>query len=170
MPKIVIAPVRWVDGPELVEVNTRNRPYHSPWVEPFTDIQGFESWFGQRVTGPHISLVARDESSRGIVGILNVNEIVWGVFRSAYVGFYGMAAFSRRGLMTEALRLTACHAFQEIGLHRLEANIQPNNLASIALVQRVGFRREGFSPKYLQVGGVWCDHERWALLATGFTG
>ena len=67
--------------------------------------------------------------------------------------------------MTEAVRLTIAHAFAEIGLHRLEANIQPANRRSIALAKRVGFRKEGFSPRYLKIGGSWCDHERWALLA-----
>ena len=66
--------------------------------------------------------------------------------------------------MTEAVRLTAHYAFDDIGLHRVEANIQPANRASLAIVRRVGFRKEGFSLQYLQIGGVWCDHERWALL------
>ncbi len=74
-------------------------------------------------------------------------------------------AFAGLGFMTEAVRLTVVHAFLEIGLHRLEANIQPGNLRSIAVVKRVGFRKEGFSPRYLQIDGVWRDHERWALLA-----
>jgi [ribosomal protein S5]-alanine N-acetyltransferase len=159
MSQIVISPVRWTDAPDLIEANAANRGYHAPWVEPFIDMDGFETWFGQRLTGPNVSLVARDEYSRAIVGVLNFSQIVWGPFRSAYLGFYGMVTFSRRGLMTEALRLTAHYAFQEIGLHRLEANVQPENHASIALITRVGFRKEGFSPKYLQVGGVWCDHE-----------
>jgi ribosomal-protein-alanine N-acetyltransferase len=53
----------------------------------------------------------------------------------------------------------------ELGLHRLEANIQPENLASIGLVRRLGFRREGMPPRYLRINGEWRDHERWALLA-----
>jgi len=81
-----------------------------------------------------------------------------------------MAAFAHRGMMTQAVRLMARYAFDEIALHRLEANIQPANLASIALVQRVGFRKEGFSPRYLQINGVWCDHERWALSESDLTG
>jgi ribosomal-protein-alanine N-acetyltransferase len=80
MSHILIAPVRWVDGPELVEANTLNRTYHAPWVEPFTDMEGFESWFGQRVTGPNISLVARDRSSCAVVGVININQIVWAHF------------------------------------------------------------------------------------------
>jgi ribosomal-protein-alanine N-acetyltransferase len=56
-------------------------------------------------------------------------------------------------------------AFGELRLHRVEANIQPENRDSIRLAERLGFRKEGLSPRYLKVGGRWRDHERWALLA-----
>ncbi len=58
--------------------------------------------------------------------------------------------------------------FGELGLHRVEANIQPGNLRSIRLARRLGFEREGFSPAYLMVGGEWRDHERWVLRAEGW--
>ena len=67
--------------------------------------------------------------------------------------------------MTEGMGLVLDYAFSELGLHRLEANIQPGNTASIALVRRCGFVREGFSEKYLKIGGEWRDHERWAIRA-----
>ena len=67
--------------------------------------------------------------------------------------------------MKEGLQLLVRYAFNELGLHRLEANIQPRNLASIALAQSVGFQYEGFSPRFLKINGEWCDHERWAILA-----
>ena len=70
-----------------------------------------------------------------------------------------------RGLMTGAVRAVGRIAFRDLGLHRLEANIQPDNVRSIQLVERLEFRREGLSPRYLHIGGEWRDHERWALLA-----
>jgi len=66
--------------------------------------------------------------------------------------------------VTEALQLMLGHAFGRLGLHRVEANIQPGNVASIRLVKRAGFTREGYSRRYLKIGGRWRDHERWALL------
>jgi ribosomal-protein-alanine N-acetyltransferase len=67
--------------------------------------------------------------------------------------------------MSEGIELVLRQAFGPMGLHRLEANIQPANAASIALAKGAGFRLEGFSPRYLKIDGRWRDHERWAILA-----
>src|SRR5439155_18144352 len=75
------------------------------------------------------------------------------------------APFARQGYMTEGLPLAIEYGFRRLSLHRIEANIQPRNVASIALVKRVGFRREGCSRRYLKIAGRWRDHERWAILA-----
>lgn len=107
---------------------------------------GFDSWFARCLTGPNVGLVAREAVSNKVVGVVNLNEIVAGAFQSAHLGYYGMTSFRRQGLMTEALRAAVSHAFGDLELHRLEANIQPENVASIALVRRLGFQKEGFSP------------------------
>lgn len=110
--------------------------------------------------------MAREAAPEGrIVGVVNLNEIVAGAFHSAYLGYWGMARFAGQGLVAEAVGLACAHAFRDLGLHRVEANVQPGNARSLALVRRLGFRREGFSPRYLRVAGQWRDHERWALLA-----
>jgi ribosomal-protein-alanine N-acetyltransferase len=104
-------------------------------------------------------------SSGALVGVINLNEIVRGSFQGAYLGYYGFLPHVGRGYMREGLRLVLRRAFGELRLHRVEANIQPENRASLALVRGLGFRREGFSPRYLKVAGRWRDHQRWALLA-----
>ena len=71
--------------------------------------------------------------------------------------------------MTEGMQLVLGHAFRAVNLHRLEANIQPENSASLSLVRKCGFVREGFSRRYLKIGRRWRDHERWAMLAEDFT-
>ena len=90
-------------------------------------------------------------------------EIVRGPSQSAFLGYWIGAPFARQGYMTEALQLGLRHAFRILSLHRVEANIMPANRASIALVKRAGFHREGYSARYLKIAGHWADHERWAL-------
>ena len=80
------------------------------------------------------------------------------------MGYYVGAAFAGQGYLTEALRLALRHAFGRLKLQRVEANIQPDNTASIRLVKRAGFTREGFLRRYLKEGGRWRDHERWAIV------
>lgn len=163
-PRVVVARGALTDRAELIRANQENRAHHLPWVEPFTDDAGFDTWFARSLTSATLGLVARAADGR-IAGVVNLNEIVMGPFQSCYLGYYGMAWCAGQGLMTEAVRLATRFAFDTLGLHRVEANIQPGNLRSIALARRLGFRHEGFSPRYLFIAGAWRDHERWALLA-----
>ncbi|MEB2608315.1 GNAT family protein [Burkholderia cenocepacia] len=165
MNRILLKRVARSDAADLIDANRASRSHHLPWVDSFIDQAGFDQWFARCLTSPNVGFIARERASGAVVGVVNLNEIVGGVFQSAYLAYYGMAEFSRKGLMTDALRAAIDVAFGELGLHRLEANIQPGNHASIALVRRLGFRQEGFSPRYLRIGGEWRDHERWALLA-----
>lgn len=166
MPRVSLTPVTWSDAAELICGNQESRTDHHPWAAPFIDQAGFEAWFGRILTGPHIGLVAREMASGRVAGLVNLSQILFTPFaRSAFLGYHGMLGFTGRGLMTEAVWLAVAHAFGPLGLHRVEANIQPANTRSIALVKRLGFRLEGFSPRYLRIDGDWRDHERWALLA-----
>jgi [ribosomal protein S5]-alanine N-acetyltransferase len=99
------------------------------------------------------------------VGVINVNEIVRGYFQSAYLGYYAFIPYAGQSLMWQGMRQAIQHCFSDQRLHRLEANIQPENERSIALVKALGFSKEGYSPRYLKVCGKWRDHERWAIRA-----
>lgn len=113
----------------------------------------------------HCALWVCERESGRMVGVVNMTHIVLGKFCSAYLGYYVFAGFERQGLMREALQAAVRYAFTKLKLHRLEANIQPDNLASIALVKSCGFTKEGYSPRYLKIAGQWRDHERWAVVA-----
>jgi ribosomal-protein-alanine N-acetyltransferase len=105
------------------------------------------------------------EGSAELVGFVEISSIVRGFFDSAFLGYYAFKPHAGKGLMREGLAKVIDRAFGPLALHRLEANIQPANERSINLVKSLGFRLEGFSPRYLRVAGVWRDHERWALLS-----
>jgi len=105
-----------------------------------------------------------EAETRELVGVINLGEIVRGALQSAFLGYYAFEPHAGKGLMSEGLALVLRRAFGPLRLHRVEANIQPGNERSIALVRRHGFRLEGFSPRYLEIAGRWRDHERWALL------
>lgn len=100
-----------------------------------------------------------------IAGVFNLSEIVRGCFQNAYLGFYAMASYSGKGYMSSGLKMILNDAFNNIQLHRIEANVQPGNIKSLRLIEANGFRKEGYSPRYLQINGKWCDHERWAITA-----
>ncbi|HEY6216266.1 MAG TPA: GNAT family protein [Pyrinomonadaceae bacterium] len=151
------------DAAEFTSLNRRSTSLHRGLASPPKTHEQFLA-FLTRVRQPAsvCFLVCRNEDD-AIVGAIMLHQIFQGPFRSAYLGYFIGAPFANRGYMTEALQLMLRYAFKKIKLHRLEANIQPGNTASIALVRRAGFRREGYSPRYLKICGRWRDHERWAI-------
>ena len=108
-------------------------------------------------------LVCRSDDD-ALIGVFNLSEIIRGSFQSAYLGYYGFASHGGEGYMRDGLQLVLDMVFRTMKLHRVEANIQPDNVRSIALVREAGFIREGFSRRYIKISGRWRDHERWAML------
>ena len=154
---------RW--AAEFVAAARRSRRLHGRWVRPPSTPTAYRAYVRRLRRPTHEGYLICLRDSEELVGVANISEIVRGALRSGYLGYYVFRPYERRGLMTEGLRLVVRDAFRRLGLHRVEANIQPGNHASIRLVRRLGFRREGYSPRYLKIQGRWRDHERWALLA-----
>jgi [ribosomal protein S5]-alanine N-acetyltransferase len=154
------------DQREFLASVRKSTSLHHPWTNaPATPAQ-FRAYVERMaLPGNCAFLVCRRDGER-IAGVINVTNMVLGLFRSGYLGYYAFAGHERQGLMREGLQAVVPHAFKTLKLHRLEANIQPGNSRSIALVETCGFSREGYSPRYLKIGGRWRDHERWAMLAS----
>jgi ribosomal-protein-alanine N-acetyltransferase len=158
------------DRDEFLRLNRASRRLHRGWASPPVTSRQFTAYLARRRRSSSPGFLICRATDGAIVGGINFSEIVRGSFQSAYLGYQIGAPFARRGYMTEAIRVALTFAFTRLGLHRVEANIQPGNRPSLALVRRAGFRREGLSRRYLKIGGRWRDHERWALLAEDWRG
>jgi ribosomal-protein-alanine N-acetyltransferase len=162
--RVRLRPLAASDRDEFVAAMRSSRALHRPWISMPETAEQFAAYLERGKRSNAASYVACRRAGDEIVGFFNISEIVRGSFRSAYLGYGGVSAYAGHGYMTEGMRLLLREARVHLGLHRLEANIQPGNLASIALVRRCGFVVEGFSPRYLKINGRWRDHERWAIL------
>ena len=153
------------DERKFLEAARRSRVFLRRWSPPPGTPPAYRAYMRRLGQPTHEGRFVVLRENGDLVGVINVSEIVRGQFRSAYLGYYAFVPHAGHGYMTEGLTLALRWAFRGLRLHRVEANIQPGNQASRALVRGLGFRREGFSRRYLKVAGRWRDHERWALVA-----
>jgi ribosomal-protein-alanine N-acetyltransferase len=153
------------DADEFVKVTLASRKLHRPWLVAPTTPAAYARFLERSRRTDYSSFLVRRVADDALAGSFTLSNIVRGYLQSAYLSYWAAASLAGNGYMSEGLGLVAREAFTTLKLHRLEANIQPGNSLSIALVRRAGFTREGFSPRYLKVLGRWRDHERWALLA-----
>ncbi len=165
MPTVSIGPPTADDREAFLEAVARSKALHGQWISPPVTEAAFAEYLARISHDDHVGFFIRLIETDEIAGVVNISNIVREPLSSAFFGFYALEPCANQGYMKAGLRLVLERAFGELALHRLEANIQPTNPASIALVRACGFRQEGFSPKYLQIAGDWRDHERWALLA-----
>jgi ribosomal-protein-alanine N-acetyltransferase len=151
------------DKSDYIAAVEASRSLHHPWLQLNATSDGFATYLDRYAKEDQRAYLVRDAETNALVGFVNANNIVFGAFQSTFLGYGAFAGGQGRGLMTEAVRLAITDLFAVMGLHRVEANIQPGNVSSIRLVERLGFRKEGFAPDYLFIDGAWRDHERWAL-------
>ncbi|WP_255523263.1 GNAT family N-acetyltransferase [Blastococcus sp. TML/M2B] len=105
-----------------------------------------------------------------LAGQVTVDNVVRGALRSGWLGYWIDREVAGRGMASLAVALVCDHAFGPVGLHRLQADIRPENGPSQRLVERLGFTREGVLRRYLDIDGEWRDHLAYALLADDLPG
>jgi [ribosomal protein S5]-alanine N-acetyltransferase len=157
------------DADEFIAAARASKAVMRPWVDAADSPVRYGAYLDRAAREDTECFLVRHRDCGELVGFVNINSILRAAFRSGYLGYAGFISHRRRGLMSAGVRAVVSLAFGELGLHRLEANIQPDNAHSLGLVQRLGFTREGYSPQYLLIDGQWRDHERWAVRAETWT-
>ncbi len=153
---------------ELLAYQLRNREPWRVW-NPLTPDEFYtvevqrarlydDTMLWQQGRGLRLYLLRRDALEGPIIGDLAFNNIVRGAFQSCHLGYKLDAAAQGQGYMSEALRCAISYAFDELLLHRIEANVMPHNLRSRRVVERLGFSAEGLARNYLKINGTWEDH------------
>jgi ribosomal-protein-alanine N-acetyltransferase len=152
------------DRDELLALNRASVRLFRGVATPMRTTRTFALYLTRCRRQDQVGLLVCRQDDGAIVGSFTLSQIVGGPFKSAYMGYHVFAPFAGRGYMSAAMPLVLRHVFVTLKLHRVEANIQPTNRRSLALATGAGFSKEGYSPRYLKIGGRWRDHERWALL------
>jgi len=167
-----LRPIRVKDAAAWRDSRVRNASWLRPW-EPTNP----ETPLYRTTLGPYVAMARtmRREARQGLTlpwvvtydgqfaGQLTVGGIVWGSSRSAQVGYWIDQAFAGQGVIPTALAMALDHCFFAVGLHRVEATIRPENVASRRVVEKLGFREEGVRRRSLHIDGSWRDHVCYAL-------
>lgn len=161
--RVGLRPISRDDEEEYLRLTHASAELHHPWVAGPTTPDAFAAYLARFDEPANVGLLVCESRTGTIVGGVNINNIAAGALRCGALGYAAFAPSAGRGYMSEGVGLAVRYAFGWLGLHRLEANIQPGNAASLRLVRRLGFRREGYSPNFLYLDGAWRDHERWAI-------
>jgi [ribosomal protein S5]-alanine N-acetyltransferase len=164
--RVTVRLVTHRDQSEFLGLAAASFDLHHPWMSLPATPQEFQAYLKRYERSGEESLLICVRDTGAIAGVANINSIIRGRFQNGSLSYAAFAPTAGQGYMSEGLSLVLRFAFQQLRLHRLEANIQPGNHASLKLVQRLGFRREGYSPDMLFIDGAWRDHERWAITSS----
>lgn len=170
--RIELRPLRLRDATAWREVRTRNARWLRPWEAtlPLAEHDA-PTTYGAMVR--RLRAEAREGRSLpfaltvdgAFAGQVTIGGIARGSLLSAYIGYWIDQRVAGRGIMPTAVAMATDHCFQEVGLHRVEINIRPENTASLRVVEKLGFRAEGLRERYLHIDGDWRDHLTFALCA-----
>jgi ribosomal-protein-alanine N-acetyltransferase len=172
-----VRPLRWRDASAWVEVRVRNERWLAPWEgrpertpqTPWAERHSAAVFAGMLRAGRREARAGRSlpfavTYEGRLAGQLTVANVVRGAFDSATVGYWVDERVAGRGVLPTALALVVDHCFRSVGLHRVEANVRPENGPSLAVVRKLGFREEGLHRRYLFIDGDWRDHLSFSLL------
>jgi ribosomal-protein-alanine N-acetyltransferase len=175
---VTVRPLRLRDGPAWVDVRLRNADWLAPWEATPPGVTEVRLTWAQRQTlGVYLQMLhrLRRQARMGLalplgtvfqgrlVGQITVSTIVRGAFNSGQVGYWVDGAHAGRGITPNALALVVDHCFGPVGLHRVEANVRPENTASQRVLEKLGFREEGLHRRFLAIDGHYRDHIAYAL-------
>lgn len=168
IPRVILKKISLHDEHDFLFAARASRELHKDRVEVPCTARAFRRYASEMRTSDDIAFLVRRRDTSELAGVIELQDIFMGNFCNAYVIYYAFSDHTQQGLMREALTEVISIAFGKLRLHRLEANIQPENHASRRLAKACGFQKEGVSLQFLKKGGEWRDHERWALLSTDF--
>jgi ribosomal-protein-alanine N-acetyltransferase len=140
----------------------RSVSLHHPWARPPDTHEAFDAYVAGSADRIPLAVVV---GGGELAGVYTLSQIHYGHFRNAYLGYYAFRPYAGTGAMRTAMPLLFRYAFGDLGLHRLQANVQPGNDRSIGLLRVTGWREEGYARRYLKIGGRWRDHLMFAILA-----
>jgi ribosomal-protein-alanine N-acetyltransferase len=164
--RVTLCPLASRDQSEFLDLVGASVDLHRPWMSLPSTSQEFQAYLARYEQPDEASLLICVRGTGAIAGMVNINSIIRGRFQSGSLAYAAFAPTVGQGYMSEGLDLVVRYAFEQLRLHRREAQIQPENHASLNLVQRNGFRKEGYCPELLFVDGAWRDHQRWAITNT----
>lgn len=169
MPRVTLRHPTESDRAAFIALRRNSRDAIEPWeplppagFDPFGD-DAFDRELGSIADPAECRWLICRVDDGALVGRITLGAIERGPFQNARLGYWTGAAYQGQGYMTEAVGMTLRWAFGMMDLHRVCANIMPSNAGSRRVLERNGFVKEGYSEKYLQIRGVWEDHERWAV-------
>ena len=171
--RIFLRPPQVADFEEWAALRDESRDFLQPWepVWPEDELtlpawrRRLRAYWREMREGVAYPFLIFDISRHILVGGITLSNVRRGIAQTGTLGYWIGARHARRGYMTEAVRVLVRHAFEELGLHRVEAACIPANVASRRLLEKCGFRREGYARRYLRINGEWRDHLLFAILA-----
>lgn len=161
--KVRLRELKLNDAEEFLSLMRASASFHNPWVQPPRSKAEFRLYLEYFKQNNHANFAVCEKGSDNLVGVINLNNIIRGCVMQASLGYYAVVHYAGQGYLREGMKLVIDESFQVMKLHRLEAHIQPDNLASIGLVKRLGFQYEGLMPQFMYINDAWRDHERWVL-------